>query len=136
MRNTNLQFNQVKRTLERNKSNQYSNVPRSILDLKNEFVKPDVLNKYGFNYEENAKFYIGTEVLPNHAFTVFASQFVIDCIQKNITLRKYLMDATFGSLPEQFYQLLTITVEHKNNVSSFPAYTFQWKQIFVCPSVH
>lgn len=117
MRDTNLQFNQVKRTLERNKSNQYSNVPRSISDLQNEFKKPVVLNKYGFSYEGDSKFYIGTVVLPNHAFTVFASQFVIDFIQKNIAPRKYEMDGTFGSLPKMFYQLLTITTEYKNNVS-------------------
>lgn len=134
MRNTNLQFNKVKRTLERNKTNQYSNVPRTILELQKEFEKPDVLNKYGFSYEGDAKFYIGTVVLPNHAFTVFASQFVIDFVQKNIASRKYVMDGTFGSIPKQFYQLLTITLEHKNNVSSYSACIFPVKTSF-CPSV-
>lgn len=121
MLNTNLRFKQVKRTLERHKSVQYSNVPQSILDIQNAFKKPNVLNKYGFNYEGDARFYIDTVVSQNHAFTVFGSQFVIDFIKKNINpqSRKYVMDGTFGSIQNQFYQLFTITVEYMNNVSTF-----------------
>lgn len=119
MRNTNLKYMSVKKTLERHKTVQYSNVPRTIQALHDAFKDPEVYDKYGISFERDARFYIGTSVLPNHAFSVFASQFVIDFVKENIdpALRKYLMDATFGSLPRQFYQLLTITIEYQNNVS-------------------
>lgn len=119
MQNTQLQFNRVKRTLERHKSNEYPNIPRTILDILNEFKKPPILEKYGLSFDSDSKFYIDTVVTPNHAFSVFASQFVIDFIKKSISpeTRCYVTDGTFDSLPEQFYQLLTITIEYKNNVS-------------------
>lgn len=66
------------------------------------------------------KLYIGTVVKSKYAFTVFASKFVIDFIEKNIepSSRKYLMDATFDSLPKDFYQLLIISIEYQNDVSN------------------
>lgn len=121
VRNTKLQYERIRKTLGRHKNVQYKNVPRSIVDIQNEFKKPEILNKYGVNFDGDEKFYVGTVVTPNHAFTVFASQFAIDFIQNNIapTSRRYLLDGTFGSLPNQFYQLLTITIEYMNNVSCY-----------------
>lgn len=121
MKNTNLKYQSIRKTLGRHKNVRYSNIPRTIIDIENEFKKPDILRKYGVNFDGDAKFYIGTVVSPNHAFTVFASQFVTDFIKKEIapTSRLYLMDGTFGSIPDQFYQLFTITIEYMNNVSCF-----------------
>lgn len=77
------------------------------------------MDKYGYNMEHDAKCYIDTVVTPHYAFTVFASKFVIDFIEKNIepSTRNYLMDATFDSLPKGFYQLLIISIEYQNDVS-------------------
>lgn len=63
-------------------------------------------------------FYIDTVVKPHFAFTVFASKYVIDFINKNIepNLRSYLLDGTFDSLPDGYYQLLVISIEYKNDV--------------------
>lgn len=70
--------------------------------------------------EADGDFYIDTVVEKDFAFTVFASKFVIDFIQKNIdaTSRSYLMDGTFDSLPDAYYQLLVISIEHNNDVSN------------------
>lgn len=76
------------------------------------------MEKYGYNYEHDDKFYIDTVVAPTYAFSVFASKFVIDFIEKNLETRNYLIDATFDSLPDEFYQLLIIAVEYKNKVSN------------------
>lgn len=77
------------------------------------------MEKYGYNYENDGKFYIDTVVTPHYAFTVFASNFVIDFIEKNMehTSRNYLMDATFDSLPKEYYQLFIISIEYQNDVS-------------------
>lgn len=59
-------------------------------------------------------------ITPNYEFTIFASQFVMSFIQQNIRPgdRNYLMDGTFDSLPNGFYQLLIIALEYENDVSS------------------
>lgn len=131
MRNTKLKYPSVRKTLARHKNIIYPNIPRTIIDIEKEFKKPDILNKYGVSFEGDAKFYIGTVVSPNHAFTVFASQFVIDFIKNNIepASRLYLMDGTFGSIPNQFYQLLTITVEHLNSVSCCKRIIEKWTEM-------
>lgn len=68
MRNTDLVYNSIRKTLGRHKNIQYPKIPRTILEIQNEFKKPEILNKYGFNFENDAKFYVGTVVLENHAF--------------------------------------------------------------------
>ena len=77
------------------------------------------MEKYGYNYENDGKFCIDIVVTPDHAFTDFASKFVMNFIEKNMepTARNYLMDATFDSLPKEYYQLLIISIEYQNDVS-------------------
>lgn len=89
-----------------------------MLEIQNEFKKSEVSNKYSVNFEMDTKFYIGTAVPLNHTFSVFASEFVINYIRENIppASRPYIMHGTFDSLPEQFYQMFTITIAHKNNM--------------------
>lgn len=77
------------------------------------------MNKYGYSYELDGKFYIDTVLSPNYEFTVFASDYVINFIRENIApaSRRYQMDGTFDSLPSGFYQLLIISIEYQNDVS-------------------
>lgn len=126
MQNTDLVYKRVKKTLERHKNVRYPPVPSTIVDIQSAFMDPEILEKYGKSLE-NAKFYFGSKVTAKHSFTVFGSQFTIDFIQNNIApeSRFYVMDGTFGSLPKQFYQLLTITIEHLNNVSVSLSLSYQ-----------
>lgn len=118
-RNTNLKFEKVKRTLERSKNQTYPKIPSNIQQLKTDFKKPEILNKYGFTLDGDSKFYIDTVIAPNYEFTIFASQFIMSFIKNNVTpgSRHYLMDGTFDSLPNGFYQLLIIAFEYENDVS-------------------
>lgn len=119
MQNTDLVYTRVKKTLQRHKNIEYPKIPRTILEIRDEFKKPVILNKYGFNFGNDAKFYVGTVVSPNHGFSVFASEFVIKFIQNNIppASREYIMDGTFDKISKQFYQMLTITIAYQNDVS-------------------
>lgn len=119
-RNTNLVYSQKKRTLIRHKSRAHPKVPHSILEIRDRFLDRAVMEKYGYNLENDGLFYIGTIIEKDFAFTVFASKYIIEFIQKNIQpiQRRYLMDGTFDSLPGDFYQLLIITVEYQNDVSN------------------
>lgn len=109
----------MKRTLQRHKNKAYPKIPKTLEDIRNSFLDPKILDEYGYNLEKNARFYIDTVIETNHAYTVFASKFVIDFIQKNIKpgLRNYLLDGTFDRLPgSDYYQLLIITIEFENEV--------------------
>lgn len=77
------------------------------------------METYGYTMDNDAKLYIDTVVTSEYAFTVFASKFVIDFIKENIKpeSRNYLIDATFDSIPKDFYQLLIISIEYQNDVS-------------------
>lgn len=79
------------------------------------------MEKYGYTLENDARFYAGTVSKSKYGFTVFASEFVIKFIEKNIApkSRRYLMDGTFDKLPSPFYQLLIISIEYQNDVSNF-----------------
>lgn len=123
-RNTNLKFEKVKRTLERNKNRKYPKIPSNIQQLQKDFKTREILNEYGSTLDGDTKFYIDTVITPDYEFTIFASQFVMSFINDNITpgSRNYLMDGTFNSLPNGFYQLLIIAIEYENDVSSFSAF--------------
>lgn len=109
----------MKKTLSRYKNKIYPKVPDSIENIREKFEDMKIMEKYGYNLESDSKFYIDTVVTSHYSFTVFASKFVIDFIEKNIepASRKFLMDATFDSLPKDFYQLLIISIEYQNDVS-------------------
>lgn len=116
--NTRLNYKKVKRTIERKKSRKYPKEP-SIYDIKMEFSKPEIMLKYGYTLDGNSKFYIDTIVEQDFKFTIFASHYVKNFIEEKIAVgtRNFLMDGTFGNLPEGYYQLLTITIEYMNDVS-------------------
>lgn len=111
----------MKRTLLRHKNPTYPSYLKTVDGIRDIFKKENVMEKYGYNLENDARFYAGTVSNEKHGFTVFASQFVINFIQKNIApkSRCYLMDGTFDKLPRPFYQLLIISIEYQNDVSNF-----------------
>lgn len=125
-RNTQLNYNRIKRTLQRHKNQQHPSDPRSVDGIREKFEDRNIMEKYGYNLEKDSKFYIGTVVEEDYAFTVFASKYVIDFIQKEIPAneRSYLMDGTFDSLPTEFYQRLIISAEYRNDVSSVRSFVF------------
>lgn len=119
-RNTNLQYERVRKTLQRSKNEEYPKIPRSIEEIKEAFRQPDIKEKYGLTLDGDNYFYVDTVISVDYAFTVFASHFVIDFVKANIrpNLRHFLMDGTFDSLPNKFYQLLIIAIEYQNKVSA------------------
>lgn len=119
MRNTKLNYNQVKRTIARKKNKVYPRIPRSMQEFKTEFSKPSILHEYGNNLDNDARFYLDTEITDDYEFIVFYSAYVKNFIEEKIPVgsRNYLMDATFDSLPKGVYQLLIISLGYDNNVS-------------------
>lgn len=89
-------------------------------------MQEHILKEYGSNLEGNEDFYIATVVMDEFAFTILASKFVFDFIDKNIepSSRSYLMDGTFDSIPNAYYQLLVISIEYNNDVSIITTHRF------------
>lgn len=118
----------MKRTLEKYKAKPRPKIPHSIQEIHDKFLEQAVLQEYGYNLDGDGLFYIDTVITPDFGFSVFASQHVIEFIHNNIKpgARHYLMDATFDSLPIDFYQLLIITIEYKNDVSLLLLLVFEY----------
>lgn len=94
--------------------------PKTIADIDAAFANENVNRLYGqtlhkSNVDKN-QFYRTTYVCDEFAYSVFASQRIIDMIASNYSIeeRKYMMDATFKVTPQLFYQLLTIHFETPN----------------------
>lgn len=109
-----MRFEKVEKTLRRHKNKAHPKASQSIGEL---FKDPQIMHEYGHNLERDSKFYIDSVEAQDYGFTLFASQYTIDFFKQNIKHRKYLMDATFDSLPESYYQLLVIAIEYRNDVS-------------------
>lgn len=111
----------MKLTIARKKNKKYPKIPQSLQEVQSEFSKPEILNKFGYNLDGDAKFYLGSCITEEYQFIVFYSDFVANFIRENIPVgsRYYLMDGTFDSLPKGVYQLLTISIAYENNVSIF-----------------
>lgn len=109
----------MKRTLLRHKTKKFPKMPDSLETIRDTFLDPEIIQKFGMNYERDCKFYIDTVITDFYAFTIFASKYVIDFIEENIEpkSRNYLMDGTFDHLPKEYDQLLIISIEYMNDVS-------------------
>lgn len=110
----------MKRHMDRVKNSKYPNCPKTCEELKANFEKPDIINRYGNNLDRTENFYIDTVILnEQYAFCLFASHSMINLVRQNIEpkRRKYLIDGTFSCAPKMFYQLLIITIEFNNDVS-------------------
>lgn len=112
----------MKQTLRRNKNKSYPKKPKSLEDVREMFLDPEIIQQYGYNLEKDFRFYIDTVIENDYAFTIYASHFAINFLEKNIGSRHYLMDGTFDSLPSEYYQLLIIAIEFRNDVSSFHSF--------------
>lgn len=123
-RNTQLDHNRIKQTLLRHKNKKYPKDPGTVNGIRETFLQEEIFKEYGSNLEGDEDFYIDIIVEEDFAFTIFASKFVIDFIEKNIapSSRTYLMDGTFDSLPNAYYQLLVISIEYNNDVSIISYY--------------
>lgn len=110
----------MKKTIARKKNKTYPKIPRSIGEFEKEFLKPRILNEFGYTLDGDARFYLGTEITENYQFIVFYSDYTVNFIREKIPVgsRCYLMDGTFDSLPKGLYQLLTISIKYENNVSA------------------
>lgn len=88
------------------------------------------MNKYGYTLDQDERFYIDTVISFQYAFTLLASKFVIDFVQKHIEPRARNLDAIFDSLPDGFYQLLIVTIEYRNDVSIIFKVT-EYQEIYI-----
>lgn len=110
----------MKRTLERKKNPRHPKKPASLAQFREDILKPSIMSQYGYNSDGDSRFYLDTVLTENFEFTIFYSQYVISFIRNNIPAgsRNYIIDGTFGSIPKNFYQLLIMTIEYKNDVSN------------------
>lgn len=117
--NYSVDFQTMKRNMDRVKNETYPKRPNSLEELKEIFQNPQILNKYGLNLDVTENLYIETVVTDDYGFCLFASHATINMVKLNITAqhRNYLIDGTFSCSPKMFYQLLIICVEFKNDVS-------------------
>lgn len=108
----------MRRNLDRLKTDKYIAKAKSCQEVRDIFLKQDVMSKHGLSYDGDAKFYVTTIVETNFAFTIYASKFTIDTVKTiKPSERNYLMDGTFDCIPSYFYQLLIILIEIDNDVS-------------------
>lgn len=109
----------MKKTLERCKNKAYQKPGRSLEEIRNQFQEEKIMEEYGYNLENDSRFYVGTKIAADYGFVVFKSQYVVDFINESIPpeSRHYVMDGTFDSLPKEFYQLIIIAIEYQNEVS-------------------
>lgn len=110
---SNVQFHAVKRTLDRIKAKVMPPPPNTIENIPVVFQNPEVMELFGRtkqkkNTEKN-QFYRTTFVSALFAYTIFASQRVIDIINTfDESKRRFAMDGTFNVVPRLFKQLLII----------------------------
>lgn len=88
--------------------------PKDVSEIEKVFADETVNRLYGQTMHdtdtEKNTFYRTTHIDKELAYSVFASQRIIDLITANynVAQRKYLMDGTFSVVPLLFMQLLII----------------------------
>lgn len=120
----NVDLSKMARSCYRYKSEDLPASPHSAVELKEAFEREDIMERFGQSIvgvnEIATVFFRGAHVGDEFAYAVFASQRIIESIEKNIvvTRRKYLMDATFKICPYgEFKQLLVIHIEFSESVT-------------------
>lgn len=121
-----LKFKRMAPQFYRRKHKNRPKLPKGCDEIKKDLDDANILKKYGYTLSGNSKFYVDTILRPNHSFCVFKSQGVIDIIKDRIDInnRCYLLDGTFQCVAKPFMQLLTISVQFKNNVSCIYQYKY------------
>lgn len=95
-------------------------IPGNNMQILELFQSPDIIEKYGLTLDKSARFYIDTVLSEQYSFTIFASFAILNLVRRNIDpeQRHYLIDGTFKVVPRTFYQLLIVSIEFQNDVSS------------------
>lgn len=94
--------------------------PKSLHDINNLFNEEHIIQQYGMSLDKRHQLYHATVSTDTYGFTLFASNATIEMVKEHIPDgRIYLLDGTFKSAPTPFYQLLTISIEYKNDASIF-----------------
>lgn len=110
----------MERNFRRLKNQEYPKAPKTADEIMKAYSDPIIAEKFGNNLRNSARFYRGTVIIPpKSAFTIFASQQIIDLVKKHIPEgeRTYMMDGTFAVVPvASYYQLLIIYIQYKNDV--------------------
>lgn len=120
--NADIDYNKIKRTLQRDKRGILPKNPTTVEDIIAAFDDPAVLETYGRSADKNEpfKFYDGVIRTNKYSFCVFSSKKTIDIMNEHIPInvREIFMDATFGIVPVgPFKQLLIIYVRMHKKVT-------------------
>lgn len=109
-------FHKVERTMRRIKQSTMPAPPKKVEDIHACFDNEAVNEMYGrtkqkTNTEKN-QFYRTTHICGEFAYSLFASERIIDLIQTYaVDKRRFMMDATFKIVPKMYSQLLVIYFE-------------------------
>lgn len=116
---SNLQFKKMAPQLYRRKHKERPKLPLDCLQIKSSFQNTSILNKYGYTLDKKSKMYVDTFINESHAFCIFQSQSVIDMVKNEFRDkdRIYMLDGTFKTAARPFTQLLTISIQFRNDVS-------------------
>lgn len=116
--NTKLDYNKLKRQLIEIKNLKYPKIPKTIKEIERAFEVKSNCERFGMTLNGMHKLYMGMKTGDSHSFLVFGSQKVMDIINKYIPRRNrnLLIDGTFKIIPRQFYQLVVVCIEFKNDV--------------------
>lgn len=113
------------RNLYRYKSADLPPSPQTAAELQIAFENAATFERFGRSWvspgETASDFFRGVHVGTEFSYVVFASQKIIELIEKNIVVdrRKYMMDATFKICPYgEFTQFLVIHIEYIESVKS------------------
>lgn len=108
----------MKRQLFRIKNAKYPKLPKNIQDIQKAFEDPQIRKDFGLTLDRKDELYVGIGSESGNKFLVFSSRKSMKIIEEHISLskRNYLIDGTFKIVPRQFYQLLVISTEYKNDV--------------------
>lgn len=114
----------MRRTLIRHKYKKYPNIPKTLIEIKDELNRPEN-EEFGRTRDGKDVLYIDTVIKKKYSFIVFASKKVIDHVEEYIDPeeRNYLMDGTFQVVPAMFYQLFIISIEYANDVCMLDTYS-------------
>lgn len=116
---SNLKYKTMATQFYRRKHKNRPKLPKNCEEIKESFENDNsILEKYGFTLDKKSRFYVDTIIADGHSFCVFESTSIINMIKTKIprNKRKYLLDGTFKTAAKPFTQLLTISVEFKNEV--------------------
>lgn len=110
----------MNRQLNRIKTKPRPKIPTNSMQIFELFRRPDIIKEHGYTLDGSARLYVDTVITEKYSFCIFASFTIISIVRHNIDpeQRRYLVDGTFKTVPRMFYQLLILSIEFKNDVSS------------------